>query len=228
MNHTRKFFLTVLLSCAALPLTTEAKKRNSRDLSKRQPPKTVLVMLFTEENRRQALVKAHRYRDTAILNKDMRSVQEVTVKDFTNNFDFCPVYFFMDEDLDKVVNGQFGGTLLDKDMHPANVNMADTNYLIVYYGFPGWQSHEKRMEVTTLSDVGGKPNGWGLVVNNHEMRQVGYTYWLRSVNLKKRGKIHGYKYISPKFDIEYSPLAGELNSRLKKYATRQGEAQAEK
>ena len=204
---------------AFLPLAAIAKKGDKKGGAKRQPPKAVLVMLFTETNRREALIKARRYQDTAILNKDMLAVRSATVRDFTDNFKFCPVYFFNDLDLDAVVDKKFD-VLMDNTLNPArNVSIADTNFLIVYYGFPGWQSRERRMEVTTLADVGSKPNGWGLVLNNHEMKQVGYTYWLRNIlSAKKKGKLRGYKYISPKFDIEYFPLATDLNGKLHKYA----------
>lgn len=193
----------------------------------REPAKVLLVMLFSEENRMEALIKAGRYSDTAQLRKDMVAVRNATIRDFTDHFNYCPVYFYMDGNFDAVMNKQFQGVLLDNNLQTANVSISDTNFLIVYYGFPGWQSHKGRMEVTTQTDVGGKPNGWGLIVNNHEMRQVAYTYWLQGINLKKRGKMYGYKYVSAKFDIEYYPLALELDTKLKRYAANYARKQAE-
>lgn len=219
--HTHLLPLIILLSCALTPSVTFAKKRDTTDVGmNRKPPKVILVMLFTETNRFDALVKAKRFQDTAILRKDMESVRTATVRDYTDNFKFCPVYFFNDVDVDAVKDKKFDGVLMNGKLGPAqNVNITDTNYLIIYYGFPGWQSHERRMEVTTMGDVGSKPNGWGMVLNNHEMKQVGYTYWLQNIlSPKKKGRLYGYKYVSPKFDIEYFPLATEISDKLRRYA----------
>jgi hypothetical protein len=197
-----------------LPVGSHAKRKSK---TRRPPPKFVLVELFSETSRMKALEKAGRYRDIEVLKKDMRAVQAATIKDFSDNFDFCPVYYFIDNDFQAIMDQQFEGVLLDSALQAVpNVSVTDTNYLIVYYGRPTWQTHERRMEVTSQTNVGSSPNGRGLIYNNYKMRQVGYSYVTnRFLDFLIARRRSGPRYESRKFDIEYRALASEFNDRLK-------------
>lgn len=227
MKKALKFYGIGLL----LLLITTVCKAQKKDLDKevlRVPPKAILVMLFTENNRREALVKAGRLADTPILRMDATAVRENMVSDFSRNFDYCPVYYFMDEHLKAVLARKFNGVLLDSTMRPVrNVPINDTNYLIVYYGAPEWQSQESNMAVTEMADMSGKPNGNGLVINNHEMKQVGYNYALPVTATSKNSAADDLKYVSKRFNIEYVPLAIELDSKLMFYADKYARKQRE-
>ncbi len=217
-----KFAYSILLLLVVAALFSIAPARAADSLvAKRIPPKVVLVELFSQQSRMDALIRAKRYRDTATLSKDARKAVSVTVKDFKDNFQYCRYYFFWDKDFDAIMAGQFDGVLLDSSLSLAkNVNISDTNYLIVHYGIPQWQSHKRKMEVTNKTEMGGKPNGYGLIMCNYQMKQIGYTYWLRNflVSFKKKGKVHDdYIYVSKKFDIEYYPLAGNVSDKLIDY-----------
>lgn len=185
---------------------------------RRPPPRAVLVMLSTETNRYKALINAGRKDDVETLMKDREFIHKFTIADFNNHFNFCPVYFFYDTELESVKNQQFAGVLFkaDSTMAPTDA-ITDTNFLIVYYGFPTWQTGRNTMQVTSQSTVGGKPNGWGLVLNNHEMKQVGYTYWLR-LPVRLKTSLKNFVYESKKFDLEYMPMASDLNSKLYVYS----------
>lgn len=205
-----------------------AQKKDSENEVLRVPPKAILVMLFTENNRREALVKAGRLADTPILSMDAAVVRQNMIRDFSRNFDYCPVYYFMDEHLKAVLARRFNGVLLDSNMRTIrNVPINDTNYLIVYYGAPEWQSQEGNMAVTEMADMGGKPNGNGLVVNNHELKQVGYNYALPVAAASKKTASDDLKYVSKRFNIEYIPLAIELDSKLMFYADKYARRQRE-
>jgi hypothetical protein len=206
-----------LLALLVLPMLTDAAPRKSGK-QRRPPPKVILVMLSTETNRENALLKAGRTKDLEILKHDREMIQKLTKADFKEHFNYCPAYFFYDTDLEAVKKKQFDGVLFgaDSGMAPADA-VTDTNFLIVYYGFPTWQTGRNSMEITTQGTVGGKPNGWGFVLNNHEMKQVGYIYWLRTIFLS-RAYLKAFGYESDKFDIEYMPLAEDLNSKLYNYS----------
>ncbi len=206
-----------LLALVVLPIVTIANPRKGGK-GRRLPPKVVLVMLSTESNRENALLKAGRKADLETLKKDREMVQKLTRADFKAHFDYCPAYFFFDTNLEAVKKKQFDGVLFTADSGSAPANaVTDTNFLIIYYGFPTWQTGRNAMEITSQSTVGGKPNGWGFILNSHEMKQVGYIYWLRTL-LVSRAYLKAFGYESNKFDIEYMPLAEDLNTKLYNYS----------
>ncbi len=182
-------------------------------------PVTVLVQLQTEQNRINALIKSKRYTDLEVFRTDVKSAMLATLNDFWNHFDYCPVYYYLDTNIDAVLDRRFNGVLLDEHLAPvANLNLTDTstNYLIVYYGHPVWQSNKRKWDTTKLATMGGNPNGRGLVICDYKMRQVHYLYNLDFdfFNYNSKRNKNPFKYVSKKFKIEYLPFAAELNRKL--------------
>jgi hypothetical protein len=116
------------------------------------------------------------------------------------------------------------GVLLYSDLSPVtNLLLADSCELnaIVYYGYPQWQTKKGKWD-TTKSNFGesGKPYGRALVINDHQLRQIYYLYWLDGdfFNLRflvrKKNKKNKYMYFSRKFELEYTPQAAELDRSL--------------
>ena len=188
-------------------------------------PKVVLVQLSSEQNRINALKKTKRYADLERFEKESVLVRNATIADFNDNFKFCPVYFYIDTNVQKVKDCQYEGVLLNSDLSVANnTTLTESCKMnaIVYYGYPQWQTKKGKWD-TTKSNFGesGKPNGRALVINDHQLRQVNYLYWLDGdfFNFKflvrKKNRKNKYMYFSRKFNLEYYPLAAELDRNLK-------------
>ncbi len=182
-------------------------------------PDAVLVQLKAETRRTEALIKAKKYNELDILKKDALGAMTATVRDFSDNFSLCPVFYFFDSSTEKVLDKKFDGALLNSDLSRATtIPLTDTssNYLIVYYGNPSWQTNRRQWDTTRDANWGGDPNGRGLVVNDPMLRQVSYVYRLDFdfFNFRRKGKKNPYKYTSKKFNIEYYPTAAEFQRML--------------
>lgn len=218
----KRFELVVVILLMAT--TVFAKKKDKGNYS-RVPPKYILVQLSTETNRKNALMKAGRTADLEVLKKDAAAVMALTRKDFKENFNYCPVYFFYDVDNQAILNRQFD-VLMDADMNKAGVNITDTNYLIVYFGMPMWQTKERKYETTKHEDMGGQPYGEGLIYCNYQMKQVGYNYELRVPRYMSAQ--NSLVYESKKFNITYRNVAVDFDRRMKEYARKYAQRQKAK
>lgn len=123
-----------LMLCLTLLLTsnTTFARRAARG---EKPPKALLVELLTREPQVNYLKK---YRPDRLheVTKDIHSVMKVTVLDFKENFDYIPVYYFIDSNADKIKEGKFAGVLLDEQMQPVQQTIlaeGDTNFFVAYY-----------------------------------------------------------------------------------------------
>lgn len=222
----KRFKLVVVILLMATTVFAKKKDKDKGNYS-RVPPKYILVQLSTETNRKNALMKAGRTADLEVLKKDAAAVMALTRKDFKENFNYCPIYFFYDTDNQAILNRQFD-VLMDGELKKAeNVSITDTNYLIVYFGFPQWQTKERKLETTKHADMGGQPYGDALVFCNYQMKQVGYTYELRGFFIFP-GKITPYNYESKFFRIGYRPVANDFDKRMKEYARKYAQKQKAK
>lgn len=180
-------------------------------------PTAVLVQLRAEKNRRDALIHDKKYEDLEILKKDTYGAMDATVRDFRDHFNACQVYYFMDTNFEQVMAHKFGEVLLDANLAPVSAPVIeDSNYLIVYYGYPTWQTKKGRWDTTKQKHWGGQPNGRALVINDHNFRQIHYIYDLDFdfFNFKRKFAKNPYRYESRKFEIEYNPSAAELNRQF--------------
>ena len=121
-----------------------------------------------------------------------------TIADFTDNFKFCPVYFFMDSNMEKIRNKQFDGALLKADGSLAEatvISSSDTDYLVVRFGIPD--------DGTTIR------TGNALVICSWKFEQL--------FTLPKHtppDKNTKYSYYSQKYNIEYYPFAKKFESTI--------------
>lgn len=221
-----KRYVTVIFSvviCMYFSLTASSQEKNMK-----KGPLAVLVQLRAERNRTNALIKAKKYEDLELFRKDVSGVATAMIRDFADHFNYCPVYYYADTNFDAVMAGKFEGVLLDASLAPAsNIVIKDTcnNYMIVFYGYPAWQTKKHgRWDTTRAAQDGGNPNGKGLIINDYKLRQLSYIYRLDHdfFNFRKKKNKNPYKYESRKFDVEYSPCASEFNRRLKSMSRRKG------
>lgn len=209
LNKRTYFAITVLLLLASLQTVFAADTLN------RKIPAAVLVQLRAEKNRITTLTAARRYKQVEEVKNDAKKVADAMINDFQDNFNHCPVYYFMDSNAEAVKNKQFDGILLNADGRAVTdpvVNSASNNYLIVYYGYPNYQ--ERRNEVSTdqLSPYFGR----GLIILNHEYEQIAYIFLL-SYNehfYKRNKRLKKYNYHSKRFDMQYIPFAAELQAEI--------------
>lgn len=183
-------------------------------------PHYVLVQISSESNRIKAMERAHAQRELEIVKKDAAGVKAAMMKDFKDRFTFCPVYFYIDTNVELIKARKFDGILLDTSRQlvanpPLNANSKD--YLVVYWGFPTTQPHNMKVvkdSVTQYSKV-GEPTGKGLIVCNYKLQQLKYFIQRGLFMVKEdQEKQKGYYYFSKRFDIQYFPMAGRINSNV--------------
>ena len=182
-------------------------------------PVVILVQLPTEQNRIVAMTKAKRFKEIEEVQHDADNVRKRIIHDFTGNFDYCPVYFYIDTNEDLVRQKNFDGIILNADGSSANnriINSNSSDYAIVYYGYALSQS--RRNPVVTDSNKyfydPDSPPGKGLIVLNDKFQQISYVFRLSYSDMtEKDKKIEDY-YVSRHYDIEYYPLAKLFNKKL--------------
>lgn len=184
-------------------------------------PKAILIHLVIEQNRQKRLEALGETQTLEVFREEVDRVNKTIINDFTDNFHHCPVYYYIDTNLDKVLAGKFAGILLDTSLKPVmNPVIHDTtdNYLIVFNGIPMWQTERRKMVETKQDWWGGKPNGKALVVNDKRFKQISYIYWLDMdvFNVRRKRKHAKYVYESKKFDLTYEGCAELFDRELNK------------
>ncbi len=105
-------------------------------------PKAILVQLRSEHNRIEALTKARRYNEAELVGADAAYIRAKMIADFSDHLFFCPVYYYIDTNVDLIKKRKFEGILFKADSTPAASDVIgnDNDYVIVYYGYPNYQS----------------------------------------------------------------------------------------
>jgi hypothetical protein len=203
------------MSIIALSLFT-AVKVFAQDTMISKYPCAVLLQLSSEHNRITALTRAHRAKEIEQVTTDAVAVQNAMLNDFKENFHYCPVYFFLDTNANLIRNKQFVGTLMTPDGVPVErvtPCIDSARYLVMYYGTPSSQSRQSN--TADADNSYGTPAGRGLVILNENFTQISYIYKLGTAELFGEAKKKKNYYSSPRFDIEYYPLASRFDERLR-------------
>jgi hypothetical protein len=179
----------------------------------------VLVQLRSENNRIAAMTKRNDVEGLEQVKKDGTMVRKIMMKDFKDDFKYCPVYFYMDTNLNLVKQRKFENILFTADSVPVNnLHLDDkaTNYLIVYYGHPNVQKKEFNAGKNAGRFNDNEPVSRGLIINNEDFEQIAYLYKFgyQNFTFKWKKKNKGKTYLSKKYDIEYFPYAAKLNNVL--------------
>ncbi len=193
-------------------------------------PSAVLVQLPSERNRLEAFQK-HKYNVPNTVAEERDKIFAVTIADFRDHFDYCPVYYFMDTNVDAVINKQFNGVLLDTNLKPAQniiINSSSSKYLVVYYGRPLAMYADENVIKDSATEITRQPitYGEGLVICNSKLQQLTYFYklWYDEAwyKLRKDATLrssHKYDYASKQFKMEYFPFAAKLQRALERRAS---------
>jgi len=186
-------------------------------------PEVILVQLSTGQNMREALVKQGRTAEAAQFNKEISAVYRVIRNDFRDHFHFCPVYYFMDTNLELVRSHRLDGILIGPD---GNVVKADVvqgkELLIAYYGYAVARvPHVGHLHDSTDNTTFDTRTGRAWVLCDDKMQQVAYSG--KGSHFNKQAeyfKEKEYSYRSRDFDIAYKPIAYKLEETLYQLAPR--------
>jgi hypothetical protein len=171
-------------------------------------PKAILVQLRSEQRKLTYLVNAPE--KAAVLARDAAAIRRATINDFRDHFIYCPVYFYIDTNADKIKAKQLDNVLFTADgtMLP-HVQLQD--YYIVYYGHPQDPVGSK------YKHDNGDVLGNGLVVldENYKQTQQPFPYYVWKLVYSNIGKWDTtYAYKSKEYDIEYYHLATTFSREL--------------
>ncbi len=208
-------FITTLFAALIFAGTAHAQLFKRMHAKKdERAPKAILVQLFTYQNRVDYFQKHNNKAMLEILERDRDSVMSKMIADFNNNFSYCPVYYYIDTNYQKVLNKDFDGVLLNEQLKPVQtpvVKSTDNNYFIVFFGnnIKGAGDNDDSYTVTTSNHK--------LVVCDDQLNKLEKPL-PDGTNNRWPGKIgyqlEGYYYTSPKFDISYKPYAAHFSAKL--------------
>lgn len=192
----KQLSILVILICTAFSTFAGAKK-------------VLLVELHSEKNRLDAARKMNRADLVRKITADAEEVQQRTILDFTDFFTACPVYYFMDSNLDKIKSGQYQGVLMNRDGSTASVpaEVSGGNFIIAYYTTP---------YVKEMINSGSYRRRFALVVYDNKYQQMDYFYRRAKITLPKEDR-KKYYFESKEYEIEYFPLAKDLNKYFMEY-----------
>ncbi|XZF15161.1 hypothetical protein ACTHGU_03420 [Chitinophagaceae bacterium MMS25-I14] len=198
-------------------------------------PKVILIEINTEKNRTTYLQQKGDTQKLAWLREASEGATRAMINDFNDFFNFCPVYYFYDTNLQDVINKNYS-VLMDADRKPlgSNIKISDTDEIkIAYFGYPNTDKHvvpegvaedpdspEARVYDKTYG-TGNYPSNSkaleaGLVVTDKDFKETKtdrrfYVGRNRSLNAFRN---HRYSYSSPHFSIQYVRSAEELDRLL--------------
>lgn len=185
-----------------------------------KPPKMILVQIFTYQRRIEYYSKLRKTDKIRQIQVDAENMTKKIIMDFTDNFSFCPVYYYMDTNAHLVQEKKYDGVLLDNNLQPVHVTPDKTTQIILF-GYPIAMAGDLKSSKTN-NDIYDSD----YVVGEGKQRLVVYD-----INFKKIARplpngsnnIYGgkmekapeeYMYKSPAFDIYYKPYAKHLNEKM--------------
>ena len=202
----RKLYLKIVVAITVVFGTLGASAQDNKLAA-------VLVQLKVEKNRIEALQNSHDENKLSILLQDRDMVMQAMINDFTDNFENCPVYYFMDTNYDKVAAKNFEGVLLNADLKPATslpINSSSTNYLVVQYGRPDIRTKyaDKKIDSSAYTHDVIWNVEQAFIVKNADMsfRTMYYRLGESTTRWKKLWD-KKYFYCSDDFKMEYFPSA---------------------
>jgi hypothetical protein len=195
-----------------------------------KPPKALLVELLARKNQVDYMKENNPERVPEIM-KDIQSVMKATMLDFSMNFDYVPVYFFIDTNADKIKEGHFEGVLLDENFQLVKQTVlaeGDTNFYVAYFGAYMPQPQHIKPGYTNTNNLGGYRETAGddptalkktLLVMDHnfELLQLPRPRTPRTYVSMARRETRKLFYRAKHSSIDYIPLAASYDATLRRY-----------
>lgn len=192
-----------------------------KQLYRASPPKAVFVQLFTYPRRVAFYKRSKRTEDLVRFQREAHNAAMQMVKDFNENFDYCPVYYYYDTSARFIMDKKFAGRILNKDLTPSTdvvVKPTDTNYLIVMNSLlmsedflPSSETEE--VDIFSASDNvnSNKPR---IVVYDHKFRQLPRNTVRTPKGAFERKRDRRYTFRSHSFNLSYAGKAATLNNNF--------------
>lgn len=191
------------------------------------PPKALLVIIPSESNRRAALQNMHDTKKLSLLEDAVKNVQRKMVMDFTDNFHYCPVYFFVDTNQAKIKALQFDGILLDSTLKPATnpvLANGDTNFIVGCYGIMS-PTHDTTASTAEAykkhQDIATQTQSFYAMDHKFQILHSGYPFKSYSLTkdpgYKMKKSKNAYYYSSPFFEISYAASAWKYSATLTQF-----------
>ena len=213
----RSIFLRLIFCCLVLFVGVRAY---AQDTTHKKMPSVVLVQLPSEHNRIEAIRKTNNQRLLAEIKEDALGEQAAMIRDFEGNFNYCPVYYFMDTNATLIKKRVFTGVLMNADGTPATnipLTPGSTGYVIAYYGYLAPVYRHQSMEDSMRDRLNVEPPfGRGLVILNDKFQELTFFYKLGydDVLFGLKKKHPELRYNSKHFDIEYYPFVKLFELKL--------------
>lgn len=237
IRHCRLLYV-ILLVAIAWPSQAQFLTIGRKAGSNEAPPKAMLIELLTRGSQRNFLEK---YRKDLLpeFDKDVQSVTNRTVLDWSRYFHFCPLYFFVDTNASKIRSGEFAGILLDSNLqpvaHPA-IQDGERDIYIGYYGSPMPQPDKVRSDTSLQDNDAEADQNEGdassllrerFLVMDADFRMLGEgkprTNYLRKIrpDFMNRQQYREYRksivYNAKRWYIDYQPTAYSYDATLHRY-----------
>ncbi len=179
----------------------------------------VLVMLKSERNRMEYLERTKQKEKANLLRTESQKIMQATLNDFTDNFNRCPVYFFVDTNLQNVIDKKFDGVVLNNELKPVDFSAWKNrdDYLIVYFGIPPTEIiSEGNAEVEQNVHRTVNYPSEGVVILDHQFkrrRKIHYVYLMNKGKRVVRNRPQ-YNFGSRNFGISYYEMGRALQKEL--------------
>jgi hypothetical protein len=219
-----KGIITIFL--AIVFIQADAQSRRLKQIYRSRPPKAILVQLFTYPRRVAYYQKLKNFDRLRQFNNEATKTAQQIVRDFNENFNFCPVYYYYDTNAALVKERKFRNVLLDKNLKPANdiiINPKDTNYFIVMNAvlisedfLPGAAPQAKDAFFSASDNVLSSKQR--LIVLDYKFKQLPNSTVRTTRGSVGDGKSRkAYKYTSNAFNLQYAGKAAVLDYNFKEF-----------
>jgi hypothetical protein len=221
------FALAILYLCMAYPAICKAQgsgvAKRPLEIHKSHhsgktafPPKAILVQMRSEQRRIQYFMDNNRPYEARQVKKEASIIRKVMKNDFEDNLSFCPVYYFMDTNAYLVKEQRFDSVLSTAEGLPVRncaIRPGDTDYYIVYYGYPDEQMDQDASPNHDFNIGNGEVMGKGLIFLDYKYQQKDFYYRFEYWDLFHTKDMR-HEYRSSKYDMEYYPFAAQYETDL--------------
>lgn len=204
--------INLRLNALALKKSLDGKTQSVQEVVEYYHKGVLLVMLITPNpSEVKRLEKAGKTEEIALLQEELSARNNKVINTFTKGFTFCPVYYFMDTSVYKVVSGSTQGVFLNKDMQPdASIKLPDSTQYFIASFCEDISSYTRRKHFG-LFVYDDKMNPLDKPFNHpNQLANPVYEYVVVNANENKTRR--------PSYNtVPFDKLLGKLNTRLFRY-----------
>ncbi|MES2780092.1 MAG: porin family protein [Bacteroidota bacterium] len=123
------------LNAVALRKNLDSKSQSTEELVEHLHKGVLLVMLPTTNEKEIKRLKEERKTDEIeLIEMDLRIRNTKVIREFNKNFAFCPVYYFMDTSIYKVMSGNTKGIFVNYNLQSdTSIEVSTDNYFIASF-----------------------------------------------------------------------------------------------